>query len=825
MWALTLGDPTVNPLVSVIVRTKDRPRLLKRALQSISSQTYRPIEVVLVNDGGCELDSSELQGILKDVSLRYIRLEKNTGRAHAGNTGLENAKGEYLGFLDDDDELYPNHIKELAIKLFHTPSKIAYTDAEVVFVDITAADEVVEKFKHLFYSQDFSPEMLLIQNYIPFISLLFHASVFENVRFDESFEIFEDWKMLIKLSEQFWFEHIKKVTVRYVQWCDKSQINRRALSEDFSQVAYKQILGQNIGKITPSAIYIHCVNTATEKMNLINELIRIDSNSVLERMELVTKLKWIEAEKQQIDSGKKQIEIEKERNTDEKRHLEAEKQQIMYEKEQIKSEMLKIESDSSLELMELAAKLKRIETERQQFMSEKQQIDSKLMRIESTNSLDRMEFETWRKWIEAEKQQLMFEKQQAETEKQQVETERDRLLHELMGFQKELLNSLSWTLIRRYRKFKDRIAPVRSKRRVFYEMMLRSIKVFYQEGMKGVFTRTKRKLRFHPAYLQCTSNFKKLKPLHFQGEPKAPVSYCFTQKPVHIIMPVYNGYDYLKQCIESVFRYTDLTVHTLVMIDDKSTDQRVTTYLQRLQKERNGRKIKILFHTSNMGFVKTINKGMKLSPEDVIILNSDTLVTRNWADKLQRAAYAKPRVATATPLSNYVTINGIPRPFQYNPVPGGLDINTFAAFVESVSLRYYPEIPAGVGFCMYIKHDVLRQFDYFDETKFEKGYAEETDFCMRTLKKGFLHVIDDATYIYHVGGVSFESVQAPELIKEKNLMIERNLETLRTLHPEYSLLVEKALHDTLAPLHNYLNLRLASLGEHVESTVCNRSKT
>jgi hypothetical protein len=96
---------------------------------------------------------------------------------------------------------------------------------------------------------------------------------------------------------------------------------------------------------------------------------------------------------------------------------------------------------------------------------------------------------------------------------------------------------------------------------------------------------------------------------------------------------------------------------------------------------------------------------------------------------------------------------------------------------------------------------------------------------MRTLKKGFLHVIDDATYIYHVGGVSFESVRDPELIKEKNLMIERNLETLKTLHPEYALLVEKALHDTLAPLHDYLNLRLASLGEHIESTVCNRPKT
>ena len=167
MWFLNVGEPAANPLVSVIVRTKDRPALLKRALQSIADQTYRPVEVVLVNDGGCDLDRNELQGILGNVSLNYIRLEENTGRAHAGNVGLENAKGEYIGFLDDDDAFYPDHLKALTAQLISSPSKIAYTDAEVVFIEITERGEVVEKFKHLFYSQDFSPEMLLIQNYIP----------------------------------------------------------------------------------------------------------------------------------------------------------------------------------------------------------------------------------------------------------------------------------------------------------------------------------------------------------------------------------------------------------------------------------------------------------------------------------------------------------------------------------------------------------------------------------------------------------------------------------------------------------------------------------
>jgi GT2 family glycosyltransferase len=271
-------------------------------------------------------------------------------------------------------------------------------------------------------------------------------------------------------------------------------------------------------------------------------------------------------------------------------------------------------------------------------------------------------------------------------------------------------------------------------------------------------------------------------------------------------------------------RNTDLYFNTLVIIDDKSTDSHIHEYLKRINTYGNGKNINILYNQRNVGFTKTINKGMKSSPEDVIILNSDTIVTKNWVDKLQRAAYSKPRIATATPLSNYVTINGIPEPFRYNTIPNGMNVDTFGDFLDKISLRYYPEIPAGVGFCMYIKRSVLDEIGYFDEDNFGKGYAEETDFCMRALKRGYSHVIDDATYIYHIGGVSFESVKDPEVLKAKNLMIEKNLETLKTLHPEYADLVEKSLHENLSTIHKYINLRIKLTENSVENPLCDRSK-
>jgi glycosyltransferase involved in cell wall biosynthesis len=206
-----------KPLVSIIVRTKDRPKLLSRAIKSISEQTYRPIEVVLVNDGGCDLDMEELRGDLGDVSLNYQRLEKNTGRAHAGNVGIEKAKGEYVGFLDDDDEFYPDHIDTLVGELSKgNYYKIAYSDSYLAFHEIQAApDEYVLKKKERLYSEDFDRERFLFENYIPFMCLMFEKNVLAKWRFEEDLHTHEDWRMLTLISRNHEFLHLKKVTCQY----------------------------------------------------------------------------------------------------------------------------------------------------------------------------------------------------------------------------------------------------------------------------------------------------------------------------------------------------------------------------------------------------------------------------------------------------------------------------------------------------------------------------------------------------------------------------------------------------------------------------------
>ena len=779
-----------SPLISIIVRTKDRPRLLTRALRSIAAQTYRPVEAVVVNDGGCSLDDAELKEILGDTLLRYVPLEKPTGRAHAANIGLDNATGAYVGFLDDDDELYPDHIATLAAALLNGPNMIAYSDAETVFMELDGNGTFIEKGKQLSYRHDFTPEVFYIQNYIPFMCLLFDRKVFSTVRVDESFDLFEDWDLLLRLSQKYRFTHISKVTSKYIQWSDESQINRKANTEDFSKKVYLKVLQRNMDHITPEVLYADCVAMNKEKSRIIIDL----STEIF--------LKQVETDnKERIQAERDTIEADRNFMRDETIRLDAARQTVQAELEattqRLRADIADLESVKQGLQIDLKAATQRFQTEKAALESDRRRLRSDL---------------------EAGTQRFQAEKADLESARQSLQAEKDILFREFVGLQNQLAqieNSMSWKMIRGFRKIKGRLAPTGTRRRAFYDLSLKSLKVITTEGFRGFTTRVKRRMRFSRWFMRMKAGLRRSPASSINIVCSLPMDLAFSRRPVSIVMPVYNGFECIGDCVNSILMHTDLSYHSLILIDDQSTDPKISEYLCRLGEKGNGKHIKALANETNLGFVKTINRGMQQTTDDVIILNSDTVVTKGWVEKLQRAAYSKPRVATATPLSNYVTINGVPEPFKFNPVPLDMDVDAFGAFLERISLRYYPEVPAGVGFCMYIKRAVLDDMGYFDDAKFEKGYAEETDFCMRALKKGHLHVIDDATYIYHVGGVSFESVKDPEVLKAKNLMIERNLETLRKLHPEYLGLVEKALSENLAPVHKYIRLRMETEKKHV----------
>jgi len=98
-----------QPLVSAVITTYRRPVPVRRAIASACAQTYRPLEIIVVEDGS-ESDLESWLAARNDGRVRYLRHDRNRGLAAARNTGLAAASGEYVAYLDDDDEWLPERI-------------------------------------------------------------------------------------------------------------------------------------------------------------------------------------------------------------------------------------------------------------------------------------------------------------------------------------------------------------------------------------------------------------------------------------------------------------------------------------------------------------------------------------------------------------------------------------------------------------------------------------------------------------------------------------------------------------------------------------------
>jgi len=176
------------PLVSVVVRSTGRPQLAE-ALAAIAAQTYPAIEVVLVDaSGGARPPAEEPCGALP---LVFVAANAPRSRPVAANAGLAAASGRYLGFLDDDDLLAPDHVAGLAAALEANPGyALAYAHSREV------AQGRIVALRARPYSR-----LLLFQDcYLPNNAVLFRREILARCRFDESLEVCEDWDFWLQAS-------------------------------------------------------------------------------------------------------------------------------------------------------------------------------------------------------------------------------------------------------------------------------------------------------------------------------------------------------------------------------------------------------------------------------------------------------------------------------------------------------------------------------------------------------------------------------------------------------------------------------------------------
>lgn len=254
-----------------------------------------------------------------------------------------------------------------------------------------------------------------------------------------------------------------------------------------------------------------------------------------------------------------------------------------------------------------------------------------------------------------------------------------------------------------------------------------------------------------------------------------PVDSISMPTGVDIVVPIYNAREDVRRCIESVLRHATGDWR-LVLVDDASTDAALAAYLRQTAEGHD--RVTLLRNPENAGFVVSANRGMKRAGgRDIILLNSDTIVTEHFVDRLIACAYSHERAGIVSPLTNNGTICSVPEFCRDNALPNGLSVDAYAGMIARTGLRRRPELVTAVGFCMYIRADVIERIGYFDEERFGRGYGEENDFCERAKAIGYEVRLCDDLFIAHTGHASF-GAETPQRMRE-------NSKTLDRLHPHY----------------------------------------
>lgn len=201
----------MTPLVSIIIPCYNQARYLPFALQSVQAQTFSDWEVILVNDGSTD-DTAVVAAQFASSRLHYV-FQGNQGLSAARNTGIRAAQGEYLAFLDSDDEWEPQFLEE-CVKAIKRNSSLAGIYTRNVFID--PIGQTLPSLGGKVVALAAFRKRQLEGGYFPINAVLVRAAIVRQVGlFDTQLTSEEDWDLWLRISEHYVMQAISKPLARY----------------------------------------------------------------------------------------------------------------------------------------------------------------------------------------------------------------------------------------------------------------------------------------------------------------------------------------------------------------------------------------------------------------------------------------------------------------------------------------------------------------------------------------------------------------------------------------------------------------------------------
>lgn len=204
------------PLVSVVIPSYNRPESAANAVQNVMQQTYSPIEIIVVDDHSPEPIIEEISLATEDngKSVRIIRHNENRGANAARNTGVEEADGKFIAFLDDDDRWHESKISKQVEVMENDPNiGLVYTGRVRADMDGKIFSSDIPKI-----SEDPTKELLLMNRIGSFSLVLVRKSALDEVgKLDEELPCWQDTDLFIRISQNYGIDCIEELlTVRFI---------------------------------------------------------------------------------------------------------------------------------------------------------------------------------------------------------------------------------------------------------------------------------------------------------------------------------------------------------------------------------------------------------------------------------------------------------------------------------------------------------------------------------------------------------------------------------------------------------------------------------
>ena len=234
-----------------------------------------------------------------------------------------------------------------------------------------------------------------------------------------------------------------------------------------------------------------------------------------------------------------------------------------------------------------------------------------------------------------------------------------------------------------------------------------------------------------------------------------------------IIILSYNTLEMLQLCIESIREYTEVGTYEIIVVENASKDGSAEWL-----KEQGD--LRCIYNEENQGFPRGCNQGLKIAEgTELLLLNSDTVVTKDWLSNLRRALYSDPTVGAVSCVTNCCSNNQ-----QIEVSYRGMEeMQAFAADYNKSNPTSWEKKTTLVGFCYLFKREVFDKVGFLDE-QFSPGNFEDDDYSLRILQQGWDLLLCHDTFIHHFGHARFSKgygdQEAAEKARRSNALIERN---------------------------------------------------